>query len=305
MITVTTPNGRTGSRVLHHLLERGEAVRVVSHDPHKLPQAVCERCELIVGSLDDADVLRRGFEDAETVFWCIPQSREGNRWSDAHEYHQRFAQAAASALIGSRTRVVAISAGRHGYDDQGIVAAFSAVEDTLNASGAPIRHLRCAFFMENLLEALPTLVAPGAVFYNGPGDTQLPMVCIADAAAKAVQLLTERAWGGQGHVAVHGPADLTFDEMAAVVSDVLGKPVRYIQVPDEVLIDNLKRVGLPDGFARAFARLLTKEALEAYALEPRTLETTTPTTLREWTEETLRPAFEAVATAGARGAPAS
>ena len=293
MITVTTPNGRTGSRVLSHLLERGETVRVISHDVDKLPQSIRDRCEVIAGSLDDADTLRRGFDGAEAVFWCIPQSREGNRWSDAHEYHQRFAQAAASALTGSDTRVVAISAGRHGYDDHGIVAAFSAVEDTLNASGAPIRHLRCAFFMENLLEALPTLAAPGAVFYNGPSDTPLPMVCIADAAGKAVEFITDRSWSGQGHLAVHGPAHLTFDEMAAVVSDVLGKPIQYIQVPDNVLIDNMKRVGLPDGFARAFARLLTKEALEAYAIEPRTPETTTATTLREWAGTALLPAFTA------------
>ena len=293
MIVVTTPNGRTGSHVLRHLLDCGERVRVISHRPDKLAQSVRDRCETIAGSLDDAETLKRGFGGAESVFWCIPQSREGNRWSDAHEYHQRFATAAAKALSGSGTRVVAISAGRHGYEDHGIVAAFSAVEDTINASGAPVRHLRCAFFMENLLEALPTLVSPGAVFYNGPGDVPLPMVCIADAASKAIQLLLDKSWRDQGHVAVHGPAHLTFDEMAAVLSYVLEKPVRYIQVPDQILIDNMMRVGLPAGFALAFSRLLTKDALEAYAIEPRTPETTTPTTLRDWASSTLLPAFEA------------
>ena len=293
MIVVTTPNGRTGSHVVRQLLDRGEAVRVVSHEPDKLAPSVRERCAVVAGSLDDAAVLKRGFDGAEAVFWCIPQSRAGNRWSDAHAYYQRFAGAAATALAGSGTRVVAISAGRHGYDDQGIVAAFSAVEDTINGSGVPVRHLRCAFFMENLLEVLPTLVAPGAVFYNGPGDTPLPMVCIADAAAKAVAVLTDRSWRGQGHIAVHGPADLTFDAMAAVVSEVLGKPIRYVQVPDQVLIDNLMRAGFPEGFAAAFSKLLTKEALEAYAIEPRTPETTTPTTLRDWAVTTLVPALQA------------
>lgn len=292
MITVTTPNGRTGTHVLRHLLGCGETVRVVSHSPDKLEQSVREHCEVITGSLDDAETLKRGFDGAESAFWCIPQSREGNRWSDAHEYHQRFAKAAASALDGSGTRVVAISAGRHGYDDHGIVSAFSAVEDTINASGAPVRHLRCTFFMENLLEALPTLAGPGAVFYNGPGHVPLPMVSIADAAEKAVETLLDKSWHDQGHVAVHGPAHLTFDEMAVVLSDVLEKPIRYTQVPDAVLIDNLKRVGFPEGFALAFSRLLTKEALEAYAIEPRTPETTTPTTLREWAGDTLRPALK-------------
>ena len=293
MITVTTPNGRTGSLVLRQLLDQTEQLRVISHTPDKLPQAVRDRCEVIAGSLDDAETLKRGFDGAESVFWCIPQSREGNRWSDAHEYHHRFAKAAASALSGSSTRVVAISAGRHGYDDQAIVAAFSAVEDTINTAGVPVRHLRCAYFMENLLDALPMLVSPGAVFYNGPGDTPLPMVCVADAAAKAVQILMDRSWHDQGHIAVHGPAHLTFDDIAAVLSESLEKPIRYIQVPDDVLMDNFKRVGFPDGFARALARLLTKEALEAYNIEPRTRETTTATTLREWASSTLLPAYRA------------
>ena len=291
MFTVTTPNGRIGSLLLRHLLDRGEAVRVVSHLPDRLPPAVRERCEVVTGSLDDADTLARGFDGAEAAFWCIPQARPGNMWSDAHEYHHRFAAAAARALEGSSVRVVAASAGRHGYEDHAIVSAFSAVEDTIDAAGTPVRHLRSAFFMENLLEALPTLMAPGAVFYNGPPDLPLPMVCVADVAAKAAELLIDRAWQGQGHVAVHGPADVSFDGMAQVLTEALGKPIRYVQVPDDVLIDNLRRVGLPDGFARAYARLLTREALEAYAIEPRTAETTTPTTLDAWTRAVLLPAY--------------
>ena len=290
-ITVTTPNGRVGHHVLNTLLERGETVRVISHNPDKLPQSVRENCEVIVGSLDDVETLECGFAGAESVFWCIPQSSEGNRWDNAHEYHDRFARAAANALRGSDTRLVAASAGRHGYEDGGIIAAFAAVEDTLNASGVPARHLRSAFFMENLLGALPTIASPGAVFLNAPGDVPLPMVCTPDVAAKAVEYLTDRSWRDQTSVGVHGPAHVSFDEMATILSEVSEKPIRYVQVPDEVLIDNLKRVGLPEGFARAYASLLTKEALEAYAIEPRTPATTTPTTLREWATSTLLPAL--------------
>lgn len=293
MITVTTPNGRVGSIVLERLLEYGEPVRVISQSPDKLAPSVRERCEVIAGSLDDADTLKRGFEGADAIFWCIPQSSEGNRWDDAHEYHQRFATAAATALQGSSARVVAASAGRHGYDDHGIIAAFAAVEDTLNASGATVRHLRSAFFMENLLEALPTLAAPGAVFFNGPGDVPLPMVCVADVAHKAAESILDYSWHGQGHVAVHGPAHISFNEMADVLSNVLATPIRYIPVPDQVLIENMTRLGLPEGFASAFARLLTKDALHAYDIEPRTPETTTQTTLRDWAGQTLLPSFKA------------
>ena len=293
MITVTTPNGRIGSLVLRHLLDRGESVRVVSHTSDSLPQDIRDRCEVVAGSLDDVATLKRGFDGAEAAFWCIPQTRAGNLWDDAHEYHHRFASAAAAALQGSNTRVVAASAGRHGYDDDGIVSAFAAVEDTVNGSGAQVRYLRSSYFMENLLEALPTLVNPGMVFYNGPGNVPLPMVCVADVATKAVELLVDRSWVGQGHVAIHGPAHVSFDEMAGVLSEVLGKRVGYMQVPDQVLIDNITRAGFPQGFAAAYSKLLTEKALRAYDIEPRTSETTTATSLHKWATTVLRPAYEA------------
>ena len=80
--------------------------------------------------------------------------------------------------------------------------------------------------------------------------------------------------------------------MAVVLTEVLAKPISYVQVPDEALIENTKRVGTTDGFALAYSRLSTRDALKAYDIEPRTLATTTPTTLRKWATATLLPAFK-------------
>ena len=187
--------------------------------------------------------------------------------------------------------MVFASAGRHGYEDNGIVSAFAAVEDTLNASGVPARHLRSAFFMENLLESLPTIAAPGAVFQAAPGDVPLPMVCTPDVALKAAEYLTDRSWRDQQGVGVHGPAHVSFDEMAQILSEVVGKPIRYVEVPAEAIIEKLKSFGTTEGFAQAYSRLLTADALRAYDIEPRTPNTTTPTTLREWATLHLLPAL--------------
>ena len=84
--------------MLRHLLDRGETVRVLSQNSDRLPPSLRERCEVIAGSLDDTGTLERGFAGAEAAFWCIPQSRPGNMWSDERQYHLRFATAAARAL---------------------------------------------------------------------------------------------------------------------------------------------------------------------------------------------------------------
>ncbi|WP_081504195.1 NAD(P)H-binding protein [Sphingomonas sp. PAMC 26621] len=57
-----------GSRVLAQLLDRGEKVRVISHNPDKLSKHALEQCEVIAGSLDNVDDLKRGFQGAKSVF---------------------------------------------------------------------------------------------------------------------------------------------------------------------------------------------------------------------------------------------
>ena len=45
MIVVTTPPGNIGHHVVRHLLDAGEAVRVIVHDAGKLPPAIRDRAK--------------------------------------------------------------------------------------------------------------------------------------------------------------------------------------------------------------------------------------------------------------------
>ena len=59
MIVITSPTGQIGHRVVQHLLDAGEALRVVARDPRRLPQTVRDRVEVIEGSHGDAAVVDR------------------------------------------------------------------------------------------------------------------------------------------------------------------------------------------------------------------------------------------------------
>ena len=95
MIVVTTPTGNIGSQVVKHLLDAGEAVRVIARDPEKLAPEVRERAEVVQGSTDDEAVLFRAFEGAESLFWLVPPSFQDN--GDA-EYYLRFTRPACHAI---------------------------------------------------------------------------------------------------------------------------------------------------------------------------------------------------------------
>lgn len=113
-----------------------------------------------------------------------------------------------------------------------------------------------------------------------------------DIAAAAVRLLLDRCWTGVGSVAVLGPEDLSFNDMAQVMSEaeVLGKPVRFQQISLQDFKANLMRNGMSEAMAQAMADMMSAKDQGLDNAEPRTPESKTPATFRQWCEEVLKPA---------------
>jgi uncharacterized protein YbjT (DUF2867 family) len=122
------------------------------------------------------------------------------------------------------------------------------------------------------------------------GDRKLPSCATRDIAAAAAGLLLDGSWSGAGHVAVLGPEDLSFNDMAQIMSEVLGQPVRYQQIPAQALKDRLTASGMSDAMAQATADMMIAKDQGLDNAEPRTPESTTPTSFRQWCEEVLKPA---------------
>ncbi len=72
MIVVTAPTSTIGRQLVARLLEHDEPVRVVVRDPSKLPDAVRERVEVVVGSHRDRGVLDAALPGADALFWLMP-----------------------------------------------------------------------------------------------------------------------------------------------------------------------------------------------------------------------------------------
>ena len=87
-----------------------------------------------------------------------------------------------------------------------------------------------------------------------------------------------------------GPEDLSPNDMAAIMSEVLGRPIRYQQVPGEGFKATLVRNGVAEGWAQGLVDMASQVEEGIYNAEPRTPESTTPTTFRQWCEEVLKPA---------------
>ena len=295
MIVITTPTGEVGRQVLDRILDSGEAVRVIARDPSRLPARVRSYAgaEVVQGSHGDADAIRQALAGADRLFWLVPPpgfSHAGR----SERYYVDFTRPAAQAAASQGVRVVGVSTLGHGYQGEaGLLSAALAMDTLIEGTGAAYRALALPFFMENLLRQTQEIKQQGTFSMANAADRPLPAVATRDVAAVAAALLLDTSWSGQASVPVAGPDQLTPDGMADVISDALGRPVRYRQVAVADYQAMLLQSGASEAMARDFAGMIEAQNNGIYDAEPRDPNSATRTSFRQWCRETLRPAVQA------------
>lgn len=289
MIVVTTPTGHIGSQVVQQLLAANEDVRVIARDPAKLAPEIRDKVDIVQGSTDDESVLSQALEGAESLFLVVPPSFTTN---DDREYYLQFTRPACKAIKSQGVkRVVAVSALGRGIDVAAGAVSASFIKDAeIEKTGVDFRALWCPGFMENMLMQLEPLKHQGMFFLPNRPDVKTRHAATRDIAASGAKLLLDRSWTGQGGLAVLGPEDLSFNDLAEIMTEVLGKPIRFQQVPGDVYKAQLIQHGASEHFAQGLVDMLTAKDNGLDNAEPRTPENTTPTTFRQWCEEVLKPA---------------
>ena len=291
-IAIATPYGHIGRRLTSLLLDAGEDLLLLPHDPDKLDADVRDRTTVRPVELEDADALVEATRGADALFWLSPPGMH----TPAHrDWYRQLGRAAAHAVEANGIgHVVNLSSqGAHNADGMGPVSGLHDVEQALNATDAAVTHLRPGFFMENFAEQRDAIENAGAVFVPAPPSTTIPMIATRDIADAAARVLRDRSWSGKRVLGLHGPRDYSYEEAASIIGDVLGREVRAQQVPREAVVEQFQGYGVNDDWARSLAELYANIGNEAFldGTEPRTAETTTPTTLRQFAEDTLRPAL--------------
>jgi uncharacterized protein YbjT (DUF2867 family) len=289
MIVITTPTGTIGRQVLDTLLDRGEPIRVVVRDPSRLPAPVRASVEVVHGSHGKNHVVNEAFAGADAVFWVVPPDPHA---ASVEAAYVDFTRPACDAFTAHGvTRVVGVSAlGRGVTANAGLVTASLAMDDLIASTGVGYRALTMPSFMDNILRQIRTISTQGVFLSPITGDRKLPTCATRDVAAVAANLLLDDSWSGQGSVPLLGPEDLSFNDMARIMSEVLGRPVRYQQVPAEAFKATLIDRGMSEAMAQGTVDMLVAKDDGLDNAEPRTPQSTTPTSFRRWCEDVLEPA---------------
>jgi uncharacterized protein YbjT (DUF2867 family) len=295
MIVITTPTGDIGSQVLATLLRSaassGEKIRVIVRDPARLPGPARDQVDVVAGSHADPDVVDRAFAGADAVFWVVPPDPHAPSLEAAFSgFTQAAAQAFRTRGVGQVVGVSALGRGTPAAGHAGLVTASLAMDDLIAGTGVAYRALANPSFMDNLLRQVRPIRDEGVFSGTAAAGRKAPAAAARDIAAVAARLLLDRSWTGAGSVPVLGPEDLSPEDMAGVMSEVLGTPVRYQRQSLADLGATLARYGMGDAFVQGMVAMMRAKDEGLDDGVPRTPQTASPTTFRQWCEEVLKPA---------------
>jgi uncharacterized protein YbjT (DUF2867 family) len=289
MIVITAPTSQIGSKVVESLIEAGETLRLIVRDASRLSSTVRDRAEIIEGSHGDASIVDRGFEGADVIFWLAPPP-----WKQTlKEAYVDFAGPAASAIRRHNVaRVVSVTAlGRDTPWQQraGTVTASIEMDTLLMNTGAAFRALAMPSFMENTARQAAGIKEKGMFFGPIRPEQKLRFTATNDMAAAAVRLLSDPSWNGQKQCPVLGPEDLSFNDQAAIISEVTGRPVRYQQISYEQFKQQFLDRGTSESVAQGYVDMYRAKGEGIDNVAARTPENTGYTSFRAFCEQNLKP----------------
>jgi uncharacterized protein YbjT (DUF2867 family) len=219
MILVTGATGRVGREVVQQLAASKMPVRALVRSADRAGDLAGPGVELAVGDLEDPGSLDRALAGVRSVFLASPaepklSEREGNAIEAARRAGVRFiVKVSVSGGPDAPTQI-----GRWHW----------ATEKRLAGSGIASTILRPTLYMQGAFLWLSEIAESGHI-HLPMGDGRASVVDARDVAAVAVRAIQS---GGlpQPLYDVTGPAAVSFDEIAAAISQAAGRPVVYVDV---------------------------------------------------------------------------
>jgi len=238
-IAVTGASGRYGRLATAKLIAQGRArdLILITRTPPKLADCAQAGCEVRYGDFDKPATLRAAVSGADKLL-LISGTRVGAR------VRQHQAAVDAAAVAGVR-HIVYTSFVNVDPANPAIVANdHRETESLVRASGLAFTFLRDAHYADAMiLSAGPGFIASGVWLTSTHGGREA-MVWREDCVDCAVAVLTQDGHENRTYP-ITGPNRENFAEVAAMLGDVTGRPIRVIETDDAGMYAHFDALGIP------------------------------------------------------------
>jgi uncharacterized protein YbjT (DUF2867 family) len=242
MILITGASGNVGKEVLKQIAQTEAQVRAAFQSVSKAAAAP-SGVEIVAVDYQQPESLRAALKNVDRVFLVgPPTSQLPTLECNAMDVisHSNVRQVVKLSAMGGRE---AIFTRQHAES-----------EAYIQSSGVPYTFLRPNGFMQNTVNYNAATINAQNAFYGSEGDGRVSQIDIRDVAAVAVKALTEDGHVGKTYT-LTGPEAFMNSEIAQILSDELGREIRYINLPPAQLKEALLSAGVPEWNADALLDL--------------------------------------------------
>ena len=236
MILVTGAAGKTGQAVIKALLTKNAAVRAfVYRDTHIERARAAGATEVLVGSMEDTSAFEQAMQGIEAVYHICPNMNP-NEVEIGRIAIQAAQEAGVAHFVYHSVLHPQTEQMPHHWNKL-------RVEAMLFEQQIPVTVLQPAAYMQNVLVGWSTIVEQGIYSVPYSVDTRLAMVDLNDVATTVATVLTKPGHAGAVYELV-GSDLLSRVEVAAVLGDVLKRPVKATRISIDEWVEGAKVAGL-------------------------------------------------------------
>jgi len=241
---VTGATGKTGAHTVRLLREHGHEVTAFVHRHDERSEALAGLgADVVAGDLRDLAAVTAAARGAEGLYLCYPID------SARIEVTATVAQSAADAGVASVVNMSQISARRDAVSNA--ARQHWLAERLLDRYPFATIHLRPTFFADWLLWGWTDEGAGGVLGLPFGAGRHAPITS-ADQARVITAMLDDPAPHAGRTYRLFGPRELDHTEIAAIMSRVLDRPVRYEPLELDVVCAGLLGRGLPGHLVQHF-----------------------------------------------------
>jgi uncharacterized protein YbjT (DUF2867 family) len=277
-ILVIGATGTTGQPLLEKLAgTEGVVVRAATRTPGKMVRD--RNIEYVPFDYKEVSSIQKALQEVQKVYLVTPFVPELLDYESAvieQVRHSGVEQVVKLSVVGADQDDGATPAKIHGQ-----------LEQLIRDTGVAHTFLRPVYFMQNYANFMSETILSENAFYLPMGEGKVSVVDTRDVAAVAYKVLTGS--GHEGHAyALTGPEALSNYEIAAILSDVLRREIKYVDVSEEQARVSLKAMGMPDWTIANLLELYQINKGNASALVSPDFEKVTgsrPTSFREFAQD--------------------
>ena len=237
-ILVTGATGNIGSQLVQRLKEKNLEVIAGVSSLSKAGRFSKQSIDTAILNFAQPDSLESAFDGVDRLFLLLPLVEAMVDWGP------RVIEAAKKAGV----RFVLRSSGMGADPDTPyeLGKTHGLIDQALMASGLAYTIVRPNSFMQNYINYFGGMIKDQQSIFLPQGQGRISLIDVRDIAAVDAEILAapEKHW--EKTYDLTGPEPLNNEEIARILSRVIGKPITYMDIDEAVARQGLAQMGMPE-----------------------------------------------------------